>query len=142
MFMRSIKMYLIKLITNLGRDWDCLCLKQLPTNSNGCSETVMRTQVRALHGTRASPWAGRSPSTIPRPQVADTQVLPLPTPWRSLWTNKLRQYIDDVNEDTTRKDLRRFENLTSNARNPVSTASELWESSRGSLLAASFLALM
>ncbi|KAG8246507.1 hypothetical protein J6590_083285 [Homalodisca vitripennis] len=28
------------------------------TNSNSCSDTVMRTQVIALHGTRASPWAG------------------------------------------------------------------------------------
>ncbi|KAG8260828.1 hypothetical protein J6590_088676 [Homalodisca vitripennis] len=35
-------------------------------------------------------------------QVADTQVLPLPTPWRSLW----RQYIDDINDDITRNYLR------------------------------------
>ncbi|KAG8309089.1 hypothetical protein J6590_094323 [Homalodisca vitripennis] len=27
-------------------------------NSNGCNDTVIRTQIRALHGTRASPWAG------------------------------------------------------------------------------------
>ncbi|KAG8246121.1 hypothetical protein J6590_091689 [Homalodisca vitripennis] len=39
-------------MTNLGRDRDCLCLKH-----NGCSDTVIRTQVRAFHGTRASPWA-------------------------------------------------------------------------------------
>ncbi|KAG8319568.1 hypothetical protein J6590_089203 [Homalodisca vitripennis] len=34
------------------------------TNSNGCSDTVIHTQVRALRGTRASPWAGRHPSTM------------------------------------------------------------------------------
>ncbi|KAG8260827.1 hypothetical protein J6590_087900 [Homalodisca vitripennis] len=76
------------------------------TNSNGCSETVMRTQVRALHGTRASPWADVVLEVSPRPHVADIQVLPIPTPWRSLWRNKLKQYIDDVNEDITRNDLR------------------------------------
>ncbi|KAG8250849.1 hypothetical protein J6590_093493 [Homalodisca vitripennis] len=34
------------------------------------------------------------------------QVLLLPTPWRCLWRNKLRQYIDDVKGDVTRNDLR------------------------------------
>ncbi|KAG8309401.1 hypothetical protein J6590_086884 [Homalodisca vitripennis] len=76
-----------------------------------------------------------------------TQVLTLPTPWRCLWRNKLRQYIDDVKGDVPAVENEiacaditgDLKTLPVNARNPVSLPSEPRESSRGSLLAAFFL---